>query len=266
MIILKSEIDSLFLHAWIKFHEISIDQLQLKPARKTNQVQKYEITNELILSLLDNDYQSFLRSNRSVEDFLHVDIITFKENSQGNYYTSKTKCLDRQIIILCKKKNSGLFILDSIPLAELKCVHPIEMSIRSIFSIYDIQDTITILPFQELNIYDFEDKYQVCVDIYKRNGNMSQKYYDVPGNREPRWNPKHRIKVAVDYIDIPYLPKYYWVPCDSLISKTMFCTKLPGICVYNTTNPDTLKDHEARCSDQTKVESKQVTDVVIFKV
>ena len=39
MIILKSEIDSLFLHAWIQYHKITISQLELKPAKKTNQVQ-----------------------------------------------------------------------------------------------------------------------------------------------------------------------------------------------------------------------------------
>ena len=257
MIILKSEIDCLFLHAWIKFHKISIDQLQLTEAKRNSKLQKYEITNDIILDQLEYDYRAFKESKQSVEDFLNVDIVIFRENGQGNFFTSKTECLDRRILILCQTRRS-VFILNNIAFSELNSTHPIEMSIKSIFSIYDIQDTITILPFQELNIYGFEDKYQVCVDIYKRNGNRCQKYYDVPGNREPRWFPKHRIKVAVDYIDIPYLPKYYWIPCDSLITKKMFCTKLPGICAYSTTKSDTLKDHEKSCSDQTKVESKQV--------
>ena len=266
MIILKSEIDCLFLHTWIKYHKISIDQLQLKPAKKTNNRQQYEITNELLKGFLESDYQLFVQSQQTVEDFLDVDILVFKQNSRGTFFTSKTKCQDRRIIILCQRRNTKHFILENIPMNELNSERPIEMSIKSVFSIYDIQDTITILPFQELNIYGFEDKYQVCVDLYKRNGNMCQKYYDVPGNREPRWSPKHRIKVAVDYIDIPYLPKYYWIPCDSLITKKMFCTKLPGICAYSTTKSDTLKDHELKCSDQTKVESKQVNILKVFKI
>ena len=265
MLILKSEIDCLFLHAWIKYHKISIDQLKLKPAKKTNQVQKYEITNEIILDQLKYDYRTFRESEQSVEDFLNVDIIIFKENPRGNFFTSHKKCSDRRILILYQKRSS-VFILDDVPFSELNSHHPIEMSIESIFSIYDIQDTITILPFQELNIYGLEDKYQVCVDLYKRNGNMCQKYYDVPGNREPRWTPKHRIKIGVDFIDIPYLPKYYWIPCDSLITQKMFCTKLPGICAYSTTKSDTLKDHELKCSDQTKVESKQVNNYKGFKI
>ena len=80
MIILKSEIDSLFLHAWIKFHKLTVDQLELKPAKKTNQIQKHEITNGLVQVQLENDYKHYLQSKQSVEDFLNIDILIFKEN------------------------------------------------------------------------------------------------------------------------------------------------------------------------------------------
>ena len=86
MIILKSEIDSLFLHAWIHYHKITIDQLELKPAKQNSKVQKYEITSEVVLYQSENDYKLFLQSKQSVEDFLNVDIIIFKCNSQDNYY------------------------------------------------------------------------------------------------------------------------------------------------------------------------------------
>ena len=261
MIILKSEIDSLFLHAWIRYHKLTINQLELKPAKQNSKVQKYEITSEVVLYQLETDYKLFLQSKQSVEDFLNVDIIIFKCNSQNNYFTSKTKCLDRRIIILCQKRMSSLYILDGVSLAELNSTHPIEMSLRSILSIYDIEDPLNILPLEELNIYDFEDKHGVCIDIYKRNGNMSQKNWDIPGNRDPPWTPKYRIKMAVDNLEIPYLPKYFWIPCDSLITKELFCTKLPGICAYSTTSLQSLKVHERTCSDETAIESKQVTAI-----
>ena len=265
MFILKSEIDSLFLHAWIQYHKITIDQLELKPVKKTNQVQKYEITSEVVLGQLDYDYKLFTQSKQSVEDFLNIDIITFKCNSQNNYFTSKTKCLDRQIILLFQKRNSSLYILDGIALSELNSTHPIEISLESILSIYQITESVNILPLDELNIYDFEDKYEVCIDIYKRNGNMSQKYWDIPGNRDPPWTPKHRIKMAVDNLNIPYLPKYFWLPCDSLITKELFCTKLRGICAYSTTSLQNLKKHEMVCSDETTIESKQVIKGFLIK-
>ena len=258
MIILKSEIDSLFLHTWINYHKITIDQLELKPAKKTNQVQKYEITSEVVLYQSENDYKLFLQSKQSVEDFLNVDIITFKRNSQNNYFTSKTKCLDRRIIILFQKRKSSLYFLDDVPLTELNSTHPIEMSLRSILSIYDIEEPLNILPLQELNIYGFEDRHQVCVDIYKRNGNMCQKNWDIPGNRDPPWFPKYRIKVAVDNLDKPDPPKMFWIPCTSLITKQLYCTKLRGICAYSTTSLRNLERHELTCSDETKIESKQV--------
>ena len=262
MIILKSEIDSLFLHAWIQYHKITIDQLELKLAKQNSKVQKYEITNEIVLRQLEDDYKSFSQSKQSVEDFLEIDSLIFKENSQGHFNAVKTKCLDRPIVILCQKKNSRLFILD-IPLSELRSAHPIEMSMSSILSIYGIKDTVDILPLAELNIYGFEDEHQVCIDIYKLNGNKCQKYWNVPGNRYPPWIPNHRISIAVDKLDIPYLPKFYWIPCDSLITKNMSCTKLPGVCVYSTTNIHHLKTHELTCSDETKIESKQVIEILL---
>ena len=258
MIILKSEIDCLFLHAWIKYHKLTIEQLQLKPAKKTCQVQKHEITCDIVLTQLHNDYQSYKESKKSVKDFLNIDILIFRENSQGHFNAVKSQCLDRQIIVLCQKRQSGVYILDGVPLSELRSVHPIEMSIKSLLSIYDIAESIKLLPFEEMNIYKFEDKFKVCIDIYKRNGNMCQKYYNIPGNRDPSWTPKYRIKVGVDNLEIPYLPKFFWIPCDSLVHKTMFCSKLPGICGYSTTIPQHLADHEGSCSDQTTVESKQV--------
>ena len=258
MIILKSEIDSLFLHAWIQYHKLTTNQLELKPAKQNSRIQKYEITSEVVLGQLQHDYKSFLESKQTVEDFLNIDIITFKCNSQNKYFTSKTKCQDRRIVILCQKRMSSLYILDGVPLAELNSTHPIEMSLGSILSIYDIEEPLNILPLDELNIYGFEDRHQVCIDIYKRNGNMCQKYWDIPGNRDPPWSPKHRVKVAVDNLDNSDTPKLFWIPCDSLITKVMFCTKLPGICAYSTTKIDTLRDHERVCSDKTEIESKQV--------
>ena len=260
MIILKSEIDCLFLHAWIKYHKITTDQLQLKPAKQNSKIRKHEITCDIILGQLNEDYKLFLQSKKSVEDFFNIDILIFRENqySEENYNAIKSKCLDRRVIILCQKRGSKLFILEGVSFSELRSAHPIEMSMKSILSIYDIHETINLLPFEEMNIYGFEDKYQVCIDIYKRNGNMCQKYFDIPGNRDPRWTPKHRIKVGVDNLDIPYLPKFFWIPCDSLIHERMFCTKLPGICGYSTTVTRDLKEHVKACSDQTKVESKQV--------
>ena len=138
MIILKSEIDSLFLHAWIKLHKLTVDQLELKPAKKNSKAQKHEITNEFVLGQLLDDYNAFLRSQQSVEDFLNINILIFKENSQGNFNAIKHKCLDRPIVILCQKRTTKLFILEGIPLSELRSVKPIEMSIKSILSIYGI--------------------------------------------------------------------------------------------------------------------------------
>ena len=88
---------------------------------------------------------------------------------------------------------------------------------------------------------------------------MCQKYWNIPGNRDPPWSPKHRVKVAVDNLDNSDTPKLFWIPCDSLITKELFCTNLPGVCAYSTTSLQHLERHELKCSDETVIESKQVT-------
>ena len=257
MIILKSDIDSVFLHAWLKLHKFTSDQLELKP-KHTNRFEQYVIGNHTLNFFIEKDYDRFKASGQSVEDYLNIDIILFKENSQGHFYTSKTKTLDRQIILLFTKKNSNKFFLDHVPMSTLKSTRPIEMSLKSILSIYGIRETIDILPLSELNLFKFENNNQVCIDLYKRNGNMCQKHYDFPDNREPNWDPNHRIKIAIDNLEIPYLPKYFWVPCESLVSKELLCSKLPGICGYSTNLLPNLKRHEDTCTDETKIQGKQV--------
>ena len=114
MITLKSEVNCLFLHAWLKTHRFKVEQLKLKPVKQNSRSQKYEITDATVLFLLNQDYQSFITSNQTVEDFLDIDIITFRENSQGKYFTDKTEARDRPIVLLFSKKNSKDFLLRDI--------------------------------------------------------------------------------------------------------------------------------------------------------
>ena len=251
--IIKSEIDQLFLHAWLKVHKFEVDQLDLRSIKSRNHI-VYEITNSLVNTLLLNDYSDFQKSEKSVEDYFNVDILICKKNGRDTFGIKNTKPLTRRIIILFKTKNNK-FDFESHPIVSKT---PIEMSVESILSIYGIFEKVEILPFMEFNASDLEDRHQVCLDLYRKVGDVCQLHYDLPGFRHPTWTPKHRIKIAVDHTEIPYLPKFYWIPCDNLISTEYFCTKMPRKCGYSTFHLGNLEKHEKVCSDQTIIKPKQV--------
>ena len=251
--IIKSEIDTLFLHAWLKVHRLEVEQLDLISIKNRKQT-LYEITNTFVNSALKSDFEDFQQCGKSVEDYFNIDLLICKQNGKGTYGVKTTKPLKRKVVVVFKTK-ANYYDFESHPIVVKA---PIEMSLESILSIYNIDDKLRVLPLMEFNALELENRHQVCIDLYRKVGNMCQLHYDFPGFRAPSWTPKHRIKIAIDHLDIPYLPKFYWIPNDSLISTEFFCTKLPRKCGYSTFELDHLKRHEASCSDQTKVFSKQV--------
>ena len=252
--IIHSGVDPLFLHVWLKVHKFQDDQLDLRTQKIKNGI-TYLIENETVLSLLENDFRDFQSKKCSVETFFDVDILFFKENGHLSYHPVRRTVMTRRVVIICKNR-SGKFISKS--LDDLKSEYPIEMSIKSILSIYDIHESVEIVPNHQFNVISIEEKFHVCIELYKKNGNMCQLDYSLPGIRHPHWEPTHRIRMAVDNLDIPYLPRFYWIPSDQLISKEYFCTKLPGKCGYSTFVLGKLQQHEKNCSDETKIEAKQV--------
>ena len=71
--IIKSEIDQLFLHAWLKVHKFEVDQLDLKSIKNRKRI-VYEITNPLVNDLLHTYYNDFRKSQKSVENYFNIDI------------------------------------------------------------------------------------------------------------------------------------------------------------------------------------------------
>ena len=252
--ITHSSVDPLFLHVWLKVHKFQDDQLDLRTQKIRNGITSH-IKNETVLSVLEYDFGDFKSKNCSVETYFDVDILFFKENGHLSYHPVRRTVMTRRVVIICKNR-SGKFINKS--LIDLKSDQPIEMSIKSILSIYDIHESVDIIPNHQFNVISTEEKYHVCIELYKKCGNMCQLDYNLPGIRHPQWEPKHRIRIAVDNLDIPFLPRFFWIPSDQLISKEYFCTKLPGKCGYSTFKIGNLKAHEKNCSDETEIEAKQV--------
>jgi len=250
---IESEVEQLFLHSWLKVHKLEVEQLDLRSKKNRTRV-VHEISCPIIVSQLISDYEDFKKSGKTVENYFDVDILFCKQNGKNTFSAVKREPPKRSMIILFRTKNNEFDFADH----PITTKEPIEMSLKSILSIYGISETVKILPLQQINVRDLEDKYKICLDLYRKVGNMGQLHYDFPGFREPSWTPKHRIKIAIDHMEIPYLPKFYWIPCDQLITTEHFCTKMPGKCGYSTFELYNLERHEKTCSDETKIVSKQV--------
>ena len=63
---------------------------------------------------------------------------------------------------------------------------------------------------------------------------------------------------------IGYDSDYYWLPTKSIIQTRHRCKVLPEKCLYFTTKAWHLPQHEQRCTDQTKVKTKQVYHMDYF--
>ena len=252
--ITHSGIDPLFLDVWLKVHRFENDQLNLRTIKSRNSV-TFNIGNETVTNLLETDFQDFQSRKCSIETYFDIDILFFKENGRLIYNPVKRTPMTRSVVIVCKNKKGKLVHKD---LSDLKSDFPLEMSLKSVFSIFGIYETVPLIPNHQFNLDSIEEKYKICVELYKKNGNMCQLDYDLPGIRYPSWEPKHRIRIAVDNLDIPHLPRFYWIPSNQLISTEYFCTRMPGICGYSTLKLDHLQRHEETCSDETTIESKQV--------
>ena len=59
---------------------------------------------------------------------------------------------------------------------------------------------------------------------------------------------------------------YYWLPSKAIIQTRHRCSVLPGKCMYFTTKAWNLPKHEKRCTDQTRIRTKQVSAVNISNI
>ena len=117
------------------------------------------------------------------------------------------------------------------------------------------------LPALDINqLEEYEDANKIRLNILKlvrrrQNGQTvlrGQKHYSVPGCQQ---NDHPKINVAVDEWPSDVL---YWLPCSSLIDNQMGCTKTPN-CKFTFEHPSDLKRHEANCSDDQTLKSKQTS-------
>ena len=215
-----------FLHAFLHFHKIPIEHLNLLRVR-----QKNVITNQSLITLIRFNFENFQNSNKTLDQFFDRQIV--KVNLQANKETSMLKTVE---LI-----NVPLFIIVNynkhLVYGETRIISkkPIKMPL----------DKLRVF----LNISETDLTFENCprnIDMFKVEKGVCFTDFSTPGSSNTD------IAIGFDGSD------YYWIPDKSIIEKRYFCTKFPNQCNVYFKTQQHLNRHMDTCEVETKIISKQV--------
>ena len=123
-------------------------------------------------------------------------------------------------------------------------MHPLEISTKN------------KLPFYLGRKFDLNQCFenQISLEYYKMGPHKMKKYLcgynsnSVPG-KCTKWETKLRIGVLHE--------QYFWIPSDNLIMNQLYCSK--ENCIVSNHFPSLQERHEAICSNEQKVHTKQIS-------
>ena len=153
--------------------------------------------------------------------------------------------VSKQPVLVCKKQKS--YCLTE-PLDQLKAKKPIKMSLKHIFRIYDIHHDFVDSSIGEC--VELENSHNVECRFYHLDGNKAYWTSELPGFRKSV--DRQIINIAVDN------GNYYWLASSNLIEERHYCTKNTSKCKFYANDSTHRKIHEANCSTESIIRSKQV--------
>ena len=131
--------------------------------------------------------------------------------------------------------NKHQHLISGWSLSDLKSRQPIKMEMENIFKMFGEPYE----PFELCSPPDF-------LEIYSMEKNKAIIDNTLPGE------PNQSNKIMVAFKD----DMCHWVPNSEQIVKIFRCDKLPGKCLYQTTEETTFRRHFKSCTDQTTINSK----------
>ena len=233
-------IDGLFLHVYLSVYKFKPRDLALS--------ERGCIRNSEAVKVIREAYRTYQNSGQNIEDFFDIQILNFEAPGCGRSYIARSDSIERNPTIICSYKDKNRIIYNyNVPLSDLKINRPIKMSLRHIFAIYGI-----LSAFDDSNVqgmFRLEDMHSINIHLYELDDeDRGYLHSGLPGTREC-------------YDRDVYIGKrgenYYWIG-KNLVKKRYVCTKLPGKCTYQTYNPQHMRMHEPKCTDQTTITATQV--------
>ena len=237
-----SGVDQAFLHVWLSIFRIKNEDLQLRAGRGTGRT-KF-ISNPSLMRRIKTDHADYKSRKTDLETYFDRSIIEFKRSDQRYAFNTSIESVSKQPVFVCKSKNKYC-LTES--LDQLKAKKPIKMSLKHIFSIYDIHHDFVDSSIEEC--LALENAHNVECRFYHLDNNKAYWSADLPGFR----NSGNRIiNIALkDGI-------YYWLASPNLIEERFFCAQTAK-CRYWSDDRRNRDRHEETCSDESIVRSQQVT-------
>ena len=251
--IVVKPINSEFIAVWVKLliragH--NLDELQLQPLQSTNLRQHSTITNQVFLDSLKTDFTNFRLSKLSMEEYFQTNIIHATRRTLKFHLPKETKLVYQKSVLVFRERTKTFYVEEE--LDNIQSFKPIHGSPSTIMSLFNLP------PLDLANLEQYEKIHNVRLNILKlvrrtQNGKTvfkGQKHYSTPGCQS---GSGRVINCAVENWPSVSLN---WLPCDSLIDNQMGCTKTSS-CKFTFEHPSDLKRHEAICSKEQKITSKQ---------
>ena len=219
-------IPDLFLHCFLNYHRLQWVDLSIIHRGKCN-----IIGNELLIQNLRGNFRRFQELGVTIHAFFNRQIVIV--NRQGN--TNRCLIRDREFT------NIPLFVVNFrgkllFGQPELYSKNPIRMPLDNLCQFMQI-------PFTNLTFEDCPRN----VDMFKVENGTCFSDHESPGTS------KNDKLIGFDGTNV------YWIPTRDIIKKQFFCTRNPGRCGVYFDHAGHLKDHEAICTVNTKITSKQVS-------
>ena len=237
-----SGVDQAFLHVWLSIYRVKKEDLELRGGRGTGNAQF--IHNPSLVRRIKTDHGDFKSRKTDFETYFDRSIIEFKQSKTNFPFTTSIQSVPKQPVLVCKGPK-GKFCLTE-PLNQLKAKKPIKMSLKHIFSIYDIHHDFVDSSIEEC--LALENAHNVECRFYHLDKNKAFWSAKLPGFR----NGDNRIiNIAVKD------GTYFWLASPNLIEERFFCEKTAK-CKFWSDDKRNRDRHEATCSDESIVRSKQV--------
>ena len=242
-----------FLYSWLAYHNIDL-KISKTIVEKLGNRQIRFITDEELTSKIISDFKRFKTSGLTLNEHFGINIVFVSKIK--DHFRVKNDSLKGELLFVWRP-GRNLSEMNSVnyrvPIEKLSSVTPIEMNLRDIFRLYNINDSFE-------SEFELEDKYDLAIDWYqtdKAQWKHNRDYIshwrspDLPGFRA---SGAIRIKMAKDADN-----KTYWIPPSTPSPTEYQCTKFPGLCRYQARDTATLKRHMKSCISDTKLVTKKVT-------
>ena len=246
-----SGVEDKFLHVWLSIHSIKESELSLSSGGKgsgQNGRRKKFIGNKSLAHRIKNDYTDFVAGGSDFENHFNRSVIEFRQTTSNRPFSTRIKKVRKSPVFIYKSQRTYCLR----PTDRLKAWKPIQMPLKAIFSIYGIDHE-----FQDSTVDEclaLQEPNNVDVNFYLLDNDKAYWAKSLPGFRE---SGNRVINIAT------HNNRFYWLPSSNLITDRMYCSKLPGKCLFWSTHRVTLERHEETCTDESIVRAKQVLVLII---